>query len=140
MSVNVKNPAIKRIHADVRELIKEPSDQYHAAPLESNLFEWHFTLRGPPDTPFEGGVYHGRILLPPDYPFRPPDIMFTTPNGRFNVGTKICLTISSYHPEYWQVSVLTVDTVQVRVCCVVSRRKDCKSTSTVVMYRMSIFH
>lgn len=108
MSVNIKNPAIKRIHADVRELMKEPSDQYYATPLESNLFEWHFTLRGPPDTPFEGGVYHGRILLPPDYPFRPPDIMFTTPNGRFNVGTKICLTISSYHPEYWQVSVLIV--------------------------------
>ncbi|CAM9524867.1 unnamed protein product [Laminaria digitata] len=102
MPVNIKNPAIKRIHADVRELMKDPSDQYHAAPLESNLFEWHFTLRGPPATEFEGGVYHGRILLPPEYPFRPPDIVFNTPNGRFNTGTKICLTISSYHPEHWQ--------------------------------------
>lgn len=101
--VNIKNPAIKRIHADVRELMKDPSDQYHAAPLEDNLFEWHFTLRGPPATEFEGGVYHGRILLPPEYPFRPPDIVFNTPNGRFNTGTKICLTISSYHPEHWQV-------------------------------------
>eukprot|EP00904_Undaria_pinnatifida_P003917 jgi/Undpi1/13526/HiC_scaffold_8.g03185.m1 len=100
--VNIKNPAIKRIHADVRELMKDPSDQYHAAPLEDNLFEWHFTLRGPPATEFEGGVYHGRILLPPEYPFRPPDIVFNTPNGRFNTGTKICLTISSYHPEHWQ--------------------------------------
>lgn len=103
MPVNIKNPAIKRIHADVRELRKDPSDQYHAAPLESNLFEWHFTIRGPPDTEFEGGVYHGRIILPPEYPFRPPDIMFMTPNGRFSTGMKICLTISSYHPEHWQV-------------------------------------
>ncbi|CAM9502543.1 unnamed protein product [Ectocarpus sp. 4 AP-2014] len=102
MPVNIKNPAIKRIHADVRELMKDPSDQYHAAPLESNLFEWHFTIRGPPDTEFEGGVYHGRIILPPEYPFRPPDIMFNTPNGRFSTGMKICLTISSYHPEHWQ--------------------------------------
>lgn len=104
MPVNIKNPAIKRIHADVRELMKDPSDQYHAAPLESNLFEWHFTIRGPPDTEFDGGVYHGRIILPPEYPFRPPDIMFNTPNGRFSTGMKICLTISSYHPEHWQVS------------------------------------
>lgn len=103
MAVNIKNPAIKRIHADVRELMKDPSDQYHAAPLESNLFEWHFTIRGPPDTEFEGGVYHGRIILPPEYPFRPPDIMFMTPSGRFSTGMKICLTISSYHPEHWQV-------------------------------------
>lgn len=103
MPVNIKNPAIKRIHADVRELMRDPSDQYHAAPLESNLFEWHFTIRGPPDTEFEGGVYHGRIILPPEYPFRPPDIMFMTPNGRFSTGMKICLTISSYHPEHWQV-------------------------------------
>eukprot|EP00903_Cladosiphon_okamuranus_P006195 g6092.t1 len=102
MPVNVKNPAIKRIHADVRELMKDPSDQYHAAPLESNLFEWHFTIRGPPETEFDGGVYHGRIILPPEYPFRPPDIMFMTPNGRFSTGMKICLTISSYHPEHWQ--------------------------------------
>ncbi|CAM9556565.1 unnamed protein product [Ectocarpus fasciculatus] len=102
MPVNIKNPAIKRIHADVRELMKDPSDQYHAAPLESNLFEWHFTIRGPPETEFEGGVYHGRIILPPEYPFRPPDIMFLTPNGRFSTGMKICLTISSYHPEHWQ--------------------------------------
>ncbi len=108
MSVNIKNPAIKRIHADVRELMKDPSDQYHAAPLESNLFEWHFTIRGPPDTEFEGGVYHGRIILPPEYPFRPPDIMFNTPNGRFSTGMKVCLTISSYHPEHWQVRALIV--------------------------------
>jgi hypothetical protein len=43
-----------------------------------NLFDWHFTIRGPPDTPFEGGMYHGRIILPSDYPFRPPNIMLLT--------------------------------------------------------------
>ncbi|CAN0394504.1 unnamed protein product, partial [Phaeothamnion confervicola] len=64
--------------------------------------QWHFTLRGPPATPFAGGVYHGRILLPSDYPFKPPNIVFLTPNGRFEVGAKICLSISAHHPEQWQ--------------------------------------
>lgn len=66
------------------------------------MFDWHFTLRGPRDTEFEGGVYHGRILLPADYPFKPPNIMLLTPNGRFEVRKKICLSISAYHPEEWQ--------------------------------------
>jgi ubiquitin-conjugating enzyme E2 J1 len=47
-------------------------------PSQENLFEWHFTLRGPPATDFAGGIYHGRILLPPEYPFKPPNIMLLT--------------------------------------------------------------
>lgn len=46
--------------------------------IQENLFEWHFTLRGPPGTDFAGGVYHGRILLPSEYPFKPPNIMLLT--------------------------------------------------------------
>ena len=45
---------------------------------QDNLFEWHFTLRGPADTPFANGLYHGRILLDSDYPFKPPDFMLLT--------------------------------------------------------------
>ena len=135
--MNRKNPAIKRILADVKELDRHPSSRYHAAPLEENMFEWHFTIRGPSETPFESGIYHGRILLPSDYPFKPPNIVFLTvtndlalteynyivgtfeesiyyiyfklcnsfslqKNGRFEVGTKICLSISAYHEETWQ--------------------------------------
>jgi ubiquitin-conjugating enzyme E2 J1 len=62
----------------------------------------HFTIRGADGTDFEGGVYHGRILLPPDYPFKPPHIMFLTPSGRFDVNTKVCLSFSAFHPELWQ--------------------------------------
>ena len=78
MSLNQRNPAIKRILADVKELATHPSSRYHAAPLEENFFEWHFTIRGPPETAFEGGIYHGRILLPSEYPFKPPNIIFST--------------------------------------------------------------
>jgi ubiquitin-conjugating enzyme E2 J1 len=51
--------------------------------------EWHCTLRGPPGTDFEAGLYHLRILLPAEYPFRPPSIMLLTPNGRFELNTKV---------------------------------------------------
>eukprot|EP00547_Thalassionema_nitzschioides_P003368 CAMPEP_0194200214 /NCGR_PEP_ID=MMETSP0156-20130528/920_1 /TAXON_ID=33649 /ORGANISM="Thalassionema nitzschioides, Strain L26-B" /LENGTH=331 /DNA_ID=CAMNT_0038925187 /DNA_START=11 /DNA_END=1006 /DNA_ORIENTATION=+ len=97
-----KSPSLRRIQADVRELALDPSDQYHAAPLEDDMFEWHFTIRGAVGTDFEGGVYHGRILLPPEYPFKPPHILFLTPSGRFETGKKICLSFSAFHPELWQ--------------------------------------
>ncbi|KAF4025223.1 hypothetical protein G4228_017162 [Cervus hanglu yarkandensis] len=84
--------------------LKDPTDHYHAQPLEDNLFEWHFTVRGPPDSDFDGGVYHGRIVLPPEYPMKPPSIILLTANGRFEVGKKICLSISGHHPETWQPS------------------------------------
>ena len=45
---------------------------------QDNLFEWHFTIRGPPDSPFANGLYHGRILLDSDYPFKPPNFMLLT--------------------------------------------------------------
>lgn len=88
---NLNNPAVKRIMRELREMEKETNPLFTARPLEvpdvhtriinflkDNLFEWHFTIRGAKDTPFEGGIYHGRIILPADYPFHPPEIALLT--------------------------------------------------------------
>ncbi|KAL5119906.1 hypothetical protein ACEQ8H_002268 [Pleosporales sp. CAS-2024a] len=93
----------KRILKEAAELATAPSADYHAEPQEDNLFEWHFTIRGPPaPSPYAGGLYHGRILLPPQYPLRPPAFRFLTPSGRFEVNREICLSISGHHEETWQ--------------------------------------
>ncbi|KIW03453.1 uncharacterized protein PV09_05223 [Verruconis gallopava] len=100
--LNKKSPTIKRIMREAAELTSNPSPDYHAAPLDSDLFEWHFTLRGPADSPFSAGIYHGRITLPPQYPLRPPSFRFLTPSGRFECNREICLSISGFHEETWQ--------------------------------------
>jgi ubiquitin-conjugating enzyme E2 J2 len=69
--------------------------------VPSNLLEWHFVLEGAKSTDFEGGIYHGKLVFPPNYPFKPPSISIFTPNGRFAVNTKLCLSITDYHPESW---------------------------------------
>ncbi|XP_057956871.1 ubiquitin-conjugating enzyme E2 32 [Malania oleifera] len=101
---NRKNPAVKRILQEVKEMQSNPSDDFMSLPLEENIFEWQFAIRGPADSEFEGGIYHGRIQLPAEYPFQPPAFMLLTPNGRFETQTKICLSISNHHPEHWQPS------------------------------------
>uniref|UniRef100_L7M0M9 Putative ubiquitin protein ligase n=1 Tax=Rhipicephalus pulchellus TaxID=72859 RepID=L7M0M9_RHIPC len=100
---NLRSPAVKRLMREAQEL-HEATEEYFAQPLEDNLFEWHFTVRGPPESEFEGGIYHGRVILPPDYPMKPPSIILLTPNGRFETNKKICLSISGHHPESWQPS------------------------------------
>ena len=79
----MSNPAVRRIQGDLRELRQNPTREYSAAPTEESLFEWHFTLRGPRGSDFQGGLYHGRISLPSQWPFKPPAIMLLTPSGRF---------------------------------------------------------
>ncbi|VDP51848.1 unnamed protein product [Soboliphyme baturini] len=58
--------------------LQDPTELFAARPLEENLFEWHFTVRGTADTDFDGGIYHGRIILPPEYPMKPPSIIMLT--------------------------------------------------------------
>lgn len=42
------------------------------------------------------------LLLPSgDYPFKPPDIKLFTPSGRFKPETKICTSMTSFHPSTW---------------------------------------
>jgi len=100
----MSNRAQQRILKEIKELSKSESSLFCAKPLEDNIFEWHFTIRGPRDTDFDGGIYHGRIVLPSEYPLKPPDFYFATPNGRFDLEKKVCLTISSHHAESWQPS------------------------------------
>lgn len=101
-SLNKNNSAVKRIMQEARELANDPSTDYSAAPLEDDIFEWHCTIRGPEGTDFEGGLYHFRINLPAEYPFRPPSIIMLTPSGRFELNTKICISFTNYHEELWQ--------------------------------------
>lgn len=39
-------------HADLN---KAPPPFIIARPKESDILEWHYIIRGPPDTPYEGG-------------------------------------------------------------------------------------
>lgn len=79
----------------------EKNDYVRIGPFGKNLLRWHFSVSGPSNSVYEGGVYHGRVLLPKDYPGSPPRVQMLTPSGRFLCGADICLSASSYHPETW---------------------------------------
>ncbi|KAL8278493.1 hypothetical protein RQP46_009183 [Phenoliferia psychrophenolica] len=110
--LSTRSAGVRRLLQEATELSQDDSTDYAAAPLESDLFTWHFTIRGPGGD-FEGGIYHGKMVLPAEYPFKPPEVStatiawrvyMLTPSGRFETNKKICLSISSFHPESWQPS------------------------------------
>ncbi|KAJ5154707.1 Ubiquitin-conjugating enzyme E2 [Penicillium coprophilum] len=63
---------------------------------DEDLLHWEAVLKGPEGTPYEGGLWHLDIAIPPNYPHAPPKIRFTTkiahPNVEFQTG-KICLSL-----------------------------------------------
>ncbi|KAL6937859.1 Ubiquitin-conjugating enzyme E2 6 [Hanseniaspora osmophila] len=93
--------ANKRLTKEYKNIVANPPQYIIARPNEDNILEWHYVISGPPDTPFVGGEYHGTLVFPADYPFKPPAIRMITPNGRFKENTRLCLSMSDFHPDSW---------------------------------------
>ena len=51
-------------------------------------------------------------MFPPEYPFAPPAIRMHTPSGRFQPSSRLCLSISDFHPKSfnpaWEVSTILI--------------------------------
>ncbi|KAG6331512.1 hypothetical protein ID866_7576 [Astraeus odoratus] len=93
--------AQKRLTKEYMTMQREPPPFVWAAPDEKNILTWNYLIRGPPDSPYDGGEYHGVLLFPAEYPFRPPGIKMYTPSGRFQPDKKICFSMSDFHPGTW---------------------------------------
>ncbi|EGD99032.1 ubiquitin-conjugating enzyme E2 [Trichophyton tonsurans CBS 112818] len=104
--------ATKRLTREYQNIQKNPPPYIVAHPSESNILEWHYILTGAPQTPYENGQYWGTLIFPPEYPFAPPAIRMHTPSGRFMPSTRLCLSISDFHPKSfnpaWEVSTILI--------------------------------
>jgi len=93
--------ATRRLTKEYAAFQKNPPPYLLAKPLENNILEWHYVIRGPPETPYYNGEFHGVIVFPSEYPFKPPSIRMTTPSGRFLPEARLCLSMSDFHPSSW---------------------------------------
>ena len=98
-----QNTAIIRLSRESQLLLKSMPKSIYALPSPSNIFIWHFIIYEL-DSPYQNGYYHGNLIFPTDYPNKPPQLIFKTPNGRFKPNEKICLSFTNYHPENWSIA------------------------------------
>ncbi|KAK7507942.1 hypothetical protein BaRGS_00000907 [Batillaria attramentaria] len=98
-----------------------------AGPKGDNLYEWVSTILGPKGSVYEGGVFFLDIHFSPDYPFKPPKVVFRTRIYHCNINSQgvICLDILK---DNWSPA-LTISKVLLSVCSLLT---DCNPHDPLV--------
>ena len=89
------NNTIKRIKKELEELDDNNINNCFAKIVDDNIFEWDAIIHGPENSPYKDGIFHLKINLPSDYPFKPPKVVFKTKIYHCNINSSggICLDI-----------------------------------------------
>jgi len=92
----------KRIMCEIKQVANSSANIWlhsgegiHIFPSPDTLNFWRALIEGPAGSPFEGGVFLLNVIIPDDYPFKAPQIVFETPVYHCNVtdSGKICLDV-----------------------------------------------
>ncbi|KAM9844539.1 uncharacterized protein ACBR49_011369 [Aulostomus maculatus] len=85
----------KRIMEELKNLHCDPHPFFRVFPSESDFTFWKILMQGPPDTPYEKGVFELFCQFGPEYPVKPPLVRFVTPIYHCNVNNvgRICHNI-----------------------------------------------
>ncbi|KAJ6745589.1 AMINOACYLTRANSFERASE E1 UBIQUITIN-ACTIVATING ENZYME-RELATED [Salix koriyanagi] len=96
-----------------REKVADPDIQLVCD--DSNIFKWTALVKGPSETPFEGGVFQLAFSVPEQYPLQPPQVRFLTkifhPNVHFKVGIvwyDMVALLSCCLSMFWQMMVVEI--------------------------------
>ncbi|XP_041804976.1 uncharacterized protein LOC121614939 [Chelmon rostratus] len=85
----------KRILEELRSLHCDPHPFIRVFPSEPDFTFWRILMEGPPNTPYEKGVFELYCQFGPDYPVKPPLVRFVTRVYHCNVNSvgRICHNI-----------------------------------------------
>lgn len=93
--------AVRMLKKEYARIMESPIENITISPNVISFLDWHFLLNGFRNTPYEGGLFMGRIKFPSSFPLKPPQISMISPTGRFEPSTFICMTMTGYHEDKW---------------------------------------
>lgn len=92
--------AIVRLTRELNKL-QSDSDKLVGITIEkpNDIMVWFAKINGPPDTPYEKGIFDIQLTFDIDYPIKAPSVKFLTPMFHPNIyrDGKICVDILQSH-------------------------------------------
>ena len=76
-----------RLEKELVQIAKNPLPGISVGLKGDNIYEWEATIQGPPKTPYEGGKFVLDMILPENYPMKPPVVTFRTRIYHCNVNS-----------------------------------------------------
>ena len=90
------DPIHNRIKKEYQDLQKEKNSNVQVKLVNNDIRHWKGRIKGPIDTCYQGGIFDVDIVIPDDYPFKPPKMKFDTKIWHPNISSvtgAICLDI-----------------------------------------------
>ena len=90
------DPLHNRIKKEYQDIIKEKNSNVQVKLVSNDYRHWKGRIKGPIDTCYQGGIFDVDIIMPDDYPFKPPKMKFDTKIWHPNISSvtgAICLDI-----------------------------------------------
>jgi len=90
------DPIHNRIKKEYQDLQKEKNSNLKVKLVDNDIRHWKGRIKGPIDTCYQGGIFDVDIVIPNEYPFKPPKMKFDTKIWHPNISSvtgAICLDI-----------------------------------------------
>ena len=72
-------PRARRLHQELKDIQDEEYENFSVSILDDNIQEWYCLVNGPPDSPYEDGIWKLKIIIGQKWPHRAPRVELQTP-------------------------------------------------------------
>lgn len=100
-----------RIYKEIEDIYVNPPDNISAGPInDDDIFHWEAVITGPEETDYKDGVFLLDIIIPRQYPYKPPYCKFKTKIWHPNIDPDngyICIT--TLKEKFWNPSMTISD-------------------------------
>lgn len=92
---------VKTLMAHYKKATTAPHPYIKVAMSADDVAKWYFLIHNL-DEPYKGGEYLFEMRAPTDFPFKPPTFICHTPNGFYDIGGPICISIGEFHSNNYR--------------------------------------
>jgi ubiquitin-conjugating enzyme E2 J2 len=80
--------------------MRQPEENIIVVMDDTNIKKWYALIVGNSE-PYKNAEIIFMFKIPDEYPHKPPSVECLTPNGIFEMGGPLCVSISEFHRESW---------------------------------------